>query len=122
MMTTAFKGAWLGSLTLLSAAILPCRSIAGTTFARDALMPCVEKRGVAGVVSILYANGVTELNEVGYADLEAKRPISADQDCEGSEITDIVTSDIVSVNESDCLVKVGCCGCERCRRRTRFFA
>ena len=43
------------------------------------------------------------------------------RDCEGSEITDIVTSDIVSVNESDCLVmKVGCGGCERCRRRTRF--
>ena len=50
------------ALALSSSAILPCPSVAGTTFARDALMPCVEKRGVAGVVSILYANGVKELN------------------------------------------------------------
>ena len=76
------ESSWMAGclvLACLSAAILPCQSVAGTTFARDALMPCVEKRGVAGVVSILYANGVKELNEVGYADLEAKRPISADQ-------------------------------------------
>lgn len=36
------------SVASVGVLFLPCRSIAGTTFARDALMPCVEKRGVAG--------------------------------------------------------------------------
>ena len=51
-----------------------------TTFMRDAIQPLVEKGEFAGAVSILYKDGRMELAEIGYADVAAKRKITAD-DC-----------------------------------------
>ena len=56
----------------------PKTNESGTTFVRDALMPYVENGQLPGAVSILYKDGVTETACVGYADVAAKRPITAD--------------------------------------------
>lgn len=50
----------------------------GTNYARQALQPMVEKGILPGAVSILYSDGVQETCCVGYADVEAKRPIRTD--------------------------------------------
>lgn len=71
-------------LALAAAAMLagcctqPKTNESGTTFVRDALMPYVENGQLPGAVSILYKDGVTETACVGYADVAAKRPITAD--------------------------------------------
>lgn len=50
----------------------------GTNYARQALQPMVDKGILPGAVSILYSDGVQETCCVGYADVEAKRPIRTD--------------------------------------------
>jgi CubicO group peptidase (beta-lactamase class C family) len=56
---------------------LPYRE-SGTDFAAKALAPWVEKGELAGAISVFYNNGVQETACIGYADVEAKRPISMD--------------------------------------------
>ena len=50
----------------------------GTTFAKDAFAPSVESGEIPGVISILYDDGVQETTCLGYADVEARRPITLD--------------------------------------------
>ena len=50
----------------------------GTTFARDAVQPYVDNGQCAGLVSILYNKGVCEVACIGWADREAKRPMTLD--------------------------------------------
>ena len=50
----------------------------GTTYARDALAPFVEKGELPGAVNIFYNNGIVETCAIGYADVAAKRKITAD--------------------------------------------
>ena len=50
----------------------------GTTFMADALKPYVESGNLPGEVVILYKDGVQETTCAGYADWEAKRPITVD--------------------------------------------
>jgi len=49
-----------------------------TTFARDALAPYVERGELPGAVNIFYKDGVNEVCCIGYADVAAKREITAD--------------------------------------------
>ena len=58
----------------------PCNGIkdSGTTYVADALAPFVERGELPGAVSILYKDGVTETACAGYADVAAKRRITAD--------------------------------------------
>ena len=49
-----------------------------TTFAKDALEGFVEKGELPGAISIFYNNGVQEVACLGYADVDAKRPIAMD--------------------------------------------
>ena len=58
----------------------PCNGIkdSGTTYVADALAPYVESGELPGAVSIIYKDGVTETACVGYADVAAKRRITAD--------------------------------------------
>ena len=58
----------------------PCNGIkeSGTTYVADALAPYVESGELPGAVSMLYKDGVTEVACVGYADVAAKRKITAD--------------------------------------------
>ena len=50
----------------------------GTRYMADALAPWVEKGELPGAVSILYKDGVQETACIGYADVDAKRPVSLD--------------------------------------------
>ena len=50
----------------------------GTTFAKDALAPYVANGQLPGAISVFYKDGVQETCCAGYADVEAKRPISMD--------------------------------------------
>ena len=50
----------------------------GTSYARTALMPWVEKGELPGAINVFYDNGVQETACLGYADVAAKRPISMD--------------------------------------------
>ena len=50
----------------------------GTTFMADALKPYVESGNLPGEVVILYKDGVQETTCAGYADWDAKRPITVD--------------------------------------------
>ena len=50
----------------------------GTTFAKDALTPYVEKGELPGAICVFYDNGLQETCCVGYADVEKKRPIGMD--------------------------------------------
>ena len=50
----------------------------GTDYAAKAVAPWVEKGELAGAISVFYNNGVQETACIGYADVEAKRPISMD--------------------------------------------
>ena len=71
---------------VISAAILAgCASVtvegpkdSGTTFAKDALAPFVEKGHLPGAISVFYKDGVQETCCIGYADVAAKRPITMD--------------------------------------------
>ena len=50
----------------------------GTTFAKDALGPWVEKGELPGAISVFYKDGLQEVACVGYADVAAKRQIAMD--------------------------------------------
>jgi len=50
----------------------------GTTFARDALKPYVDRGELPGAVSVFYKDGVQETCCIGYADVAAKRAITLD--------------------------------------------
>ena len=50
----------------------------GTTFARDALQKYVDSGEMPGAISVFYKDGVQETCCIGYADADAKRPITLD--------------------------------------------
>ena len=50
----------------------------GTAFMRDALQKYVDSGEMPGAISILYKDGVQETACIGYADADAKRPITLD--------------------------------------------
>jgi len=60
-----------------SAATLACKD-SGTTFAKDALQPFVDSGELPGAINVFYKDGVQETACVGYADADAKRPITLD--------------------------------------------
>ena len=49
-----------------------------THYAEDVLKPYVESGELSGAISIFYKDGVQETCCIGYADVEAKRPITLD--------------------------------------------
>ena len=55
-----------------------CVRDSGTTYTRDALQKYVDSGEMPGAISVLYKDGVQETACVGYADYEAKRPITLD--------------------------------------------
>ena len=55
-----------------------CVKDSGTTFARDALQKYVNSGELPGAISVLYKDGVQETCCIGYADADAKRPITLD--------------------------------------------
>ena len=55
-----------------------CPVESGTSFARDAFAPYVESGEIPGAISVYYDDGVQETTCIGYADAEAKRPITLD--------------------------------------------
>ena len=55
-----------------------CPVDSGTTFAKDALAPYVEKGHLPGAISVFYKDGVQEVCCIGYSDVEAKRAIKMD--------------------------------------------
>ena len=55
-----------------------CPKDSGTTFARDALQKYVDSGEMPGAVSVFYKDGVQETACIGYADADAKRPITLD--------------------------------------------
>ncbi|MBR2837530.1 MAG: beta-lactamase family protein [Kiritimatiellae bacterium] len=55
-----------------------CPKDSGTTFARDALQKYVDSGELPGAVNVFYKNGVQETCCIGYADVDAKRPITLD--------------------------------------------
>ena len=46
-----------------------------TTYAQEVLQPYVDNGQLSGAISVFYKEGVQETCCVGYADVEAKRPI-----------------------------------------------
>ena len=50
----------------------------GTSYAREVLQPYVESGQLPGAISVFYKDGVQETCCIGYADVEAKRPIDMD--------------------------------------------
>jgi len=50
----------------------------GTAYAYDALQPYVETGELPGAISVFYKDGIQETCCIGYADAEAKRPITLD--------------------------------------------
>ena len=71
-------------IALVGASLLagcsPCNSPvdSGTTFAKDALAPYVEKGQLPGAINVFYGNGTQETCCIGYADVAAKRKITMD--------------------------------------------
>ena len=55
-----------------------CPKESGTTFARDALQKYVDSGELPGALSVFYKDGVQETCCIGYADADAKRPITLD--------------------------------------------
>ena len=49
-----------------------------TTFAADALSPFLDSGELPGAISVFYDNGVQETACLGYADVDAKRPVTMD--------------------------------------------
>ena len=49
-----------------------------TTFAKEALQPYVDSGQLAGAISVFYKDGVQETCCIGYADVDARRPIKMD--------------------------------------------
>ena len=50
----------------------------GTTFARDALQKYVDSGELPGAINVFYKDGLQETCCIGYADVDAKRPITLD--------------------------------------------
>lgn len=73
-------------LILLVAVLLPLSSVSarekvkdsGTNYVREALQKVVDEGILPGAISVLYSDGVQEICCLGYADVEAKRPIRTD--------------------------------------------
>lgn len=73
-------------LILLVAVLLPLSSVSarekvkdsGTNYVREALQKVVDEGILPGAISVLYSDGVQETCCIGYADVEAKRPIRTD--------------------------------------------
>ena len=55
-----------------------CPKDSGTTFARDALQKYVDSGEMPGAANVFYNDGVQETCCIGYADADAKRPITLD--------------------------------------------
>ena len=55
-----------------------CPKDSGTMFARDALQKYVDSGEMPGAISVFYKDGVQETCCIGYADVDAKRPITLD--------------------------------------------
>ena len=55
-----------------------CPRESGTTFAKDALQKYVDSGEMPGAVNVFYRDGVQETACLGYADIDAKRPITLD--------------------------------------------
>ena len=55
-----------------------CPKDSGTTFARDALQKYVDSGEMPGAINVFYKDGVQETCCIGYADVDAKRPITLD--------------------------------------------
>ena len=55
-----------------------CAKDLETTFARDALQKYVDSGALPGAISVFYKDGVQETCCIGYADADAKRPITLD--------------------------------------------
>ena len=55
-----------------------CARDSGTTYARDALQKYVDSGEIPGAISVFYKDGVQETACIGYADVDAKRPITLD--------------------------------------------
>ena len=55
-----------------------CPKDSGTTFARDALQKYVDSGELPGAINVFYKDGVQETCCIGYADADAKRPITLD--------------------------------------------
>ena len=68
----------LGLLLAAGCCSSRCPVESGTSFARDAFAPYVESGEIPGAISVYYDDGVQETTCVGYADVEAKRPITLD--------------------------------------------
>jgi len=73
-------------ILLIISILLPLSSVSarekvkdsGTSYVRDALQPVVDAGILPGAISVLYSDGVQETCCIGYADVEAKRPIRTD--------------------------------------------
>ena len=70
--------ALVGTSLLAGCSTCNCPVDSGTTFAKDALAPYVEKGHLPGAISVFYKDGVQEVCCIGYADVEAKRAIKMD--------------------------------------------
>ena len=68
----------LGLLLAAGCCSSRCPVESGTSFARDAFAPYVESGEIPGAISVYYDDGVQETTCIGYADVEAKRPITLD--------------------------------------------
>ena len=70
----------VAAVAMVGCCTQPCDGIkdSGTTYMADALAPYIERGELPGVVSMLYSDGVTETACLGYADVAAKRKITAD--------------------------------------------
>lgn len=66
------------SLPFVSAPAREMVRESGTSYVRDALQPVVDAGILPGAISVLYSGGVQETCCIGYADVEAKRPIRTD--------------------------------------------
>ncbi len=55
-----------------------CPKDSGTTFARDALQKYFDSGELPGAINVFYKDGVQETCCIGYADVDAKRPITLD--------------------------------------------
>ena len=55
-----------------------CPKDSGTTFARDALQKYVDSGELPGAINVFYKDGLQETCCIGYADADAKRPITLD--------------------------------------------
>ena len=68
----------VGAFALAGCCTFNCPKDSGTTFAKDALAPYVEKGQLPGAINVFYNNGAQENCCVGYADVAAKRKITMD--------------------------------------------